>query len=63
VSDLITSAEFAQLARTADSTIRYWRSHGYGPQGFRLGRKVLYRRVEVEQWIAERYTAASDGAA
>ena len=49
--DLITTAEFAEMARTPAETIRYWRHLGRGPTSFKLGKRVLYDRVEVEAWI------------
>jgi hypothetical protein len=37
----------------APATLRYWRSVGdCGPKSFKLGRRVLYRRADVERWIA-----------
>lgn len=34
-------------------TLRYWRHIGYGPASFTLGRRVLYRRRDVDEWITE----------
>ncbi|MFF2085447.1 helix-turn-helix transcriptional regulator [Nocardia sp. NPDC058176] len=34
-------------------TLRYWRHIGYGPASFALGRRVFYRRTDVEKWITE----------
>ncbi|OBB79317.1 transcriptional regulator [Mycolicibacterium peregrinum] len=34
-------------------TLRYFRSTNQGPASFTLGRRVVYRRSEVERWIAE----------
>lgn len=53
VVDLITSAEFAEIARTAPETVRYWRHISYGPAGFKVGRRVLYDRAAVESWLLE----------
>lgn len=46
-----TTAEWAKQARTAESTARYWRSIGYGPQGFRVGRRVLYDANECRNFL------------
>jgi len=51
--ELLTTAEVALLARAPVSTVRYWRHLGVGPASFRLGRRVLYRRGDVRQWIDE----------
>jgi predicted DNA-binding transcriptional regulator AlpA len=56
---LITTAEFAEQARTPVATVRYWRHINYGPRGVRLGRAVVYDAAEVEAWIDEAFT---DGA-
>lgn len=52
-SELLTTAEVAALTRAPLSTVRYWRHCGTGPSSFRLGRRVVYRRDLVEQWLAE----------
>jgi len=51
---ILTLAEVAEMTRTNPATLRYWRSVGdSGPKSFKLGRRVLYHRADVEQWIAE----------
>jgi hypothetical protein len=52
-TDLMTLAETAAYLRTPVATLRYWRHLGDGPAGFRLGRRVLYRRVDVDRWVSE----------
>jgi excisionase family DNA binding protein len=47
----LTTAEVADLVRTSPETVRYWRFIGKGPASFKLGRKVLYDRAEVQAWI------------
>jgi len=50
----LTTAEVADLARTSPETVRWWRhAGGRGPRSFKLGRRVLYAREDVETWIAE----------
>jgi excisionase family DNA binding protein len=53
----LKTAEVAELLRTSDETVRYWRHIGYGPRGVKIGRRVLYDAAEVERWIAERMAA------
>lgn len=50
--DLRTLAETAAYLRTPVATLRYWRHLVEGPAGFRLGRRVVYRRVDVDQWVS-----------
>ena len=49
--DLLTITETAELVRAPVATLRYWRHRGTGPRSFRLGRRVLYRRDDVDAWI------------
>jgi len=49
--ELLTIAEAAELLRAPVATLRYWRHRNIGPRGFRLGRRVLYRRDDVTAWI------------
>jgi len=49
--DLLTISETADLVRAPVATLRYWRHRGTGPRSFRLGRRVLYRRDDVDAWI------------
>lgn len=54
----LTTAEVADLVRTSPETCRYWRHVGKGPRSFKVGRRVLYRREDVEAWLAEQYDKA-----
>jgi predicted DNA-binding transcriptional regulator AlpA len=49
--ELLTTADVAALTRASESTVRYWRHCGNGPNSFRLGRRVVYRREVVEEWV------------
>ena len=56
-TDLMTLAETAAYLQTPVATLRYWRHLGDGPAGFRLGRRVMYRRIDVDRWISARQEA------
>ena len=60
LEQLLTTEEVAAVCRTSPSTVRYWRHHGLGPQGFRAGRRVLYRRSDVAAWLDERLRQEKD---
>ena len=47
----MTTDEVADYIRRSTGTLRYWRHQGEGPPSFKLGRRVLYDRAEVEAWI------------
>lgn len=57
--DLLLISEVSELTRMPEATIRWHRHQGTGPEGFRLGRRVVFRRGEVRKWIAEREQAGS----
>ena len=49
--DLLTITEAADITRAPLATLRYWRHLGIGPRSFRLGRRVVYRRSDLQDWI------------
>lgn len=51
-SKLLTIEEVADRCRVSPATVRFWRHKGTGPSGFRLGRRVVFRENEVENWLA-----------
>jgi len=51
--DYLTTAEVAHLLRTSPESVRYWRHIGKGPQSFRVGRRVLYARRDVDAFLAD----------
>lgn len=53
MADYITTDELAALLRTPAETVRYWRHVGKGPKSFKVGRRVLYAREDVEAFIAD----------
>ena len=58
--DLLTITEAADLLRAPVATLRYWRHVGTGPHSFRLGRRVLYRRDDLHDWIAQQRAETLD---
>lgn len=52
--ELLTIADVAAMTRLSVGTLRYWRHAGTGgPPSVKLGRRVLYRRTDVETWLRE----------
>ena len=58
--ELLTITEAAELVRAPVATLRYWRHLGTGPRSFRLGRRVLYRRDDLHEWIAQQRAESLD---
>jgi predicted DNA-binding transcriptional regulator AlpA len=57
-SGLLSTREVATDYGFPEMTLRYWRQRDEGPPSFRLGRRVYYRRAEVDAWLAKREAAA-----
>lgn len=51
---LLTTKQVAsRVGDVSESTVRYWRHTGYGPEGFRVGRRVLYPEAAVDKWLSD----------
>lgn len=59
---LLTTMEVAARCRTTPSTVRYWRHIGYGPTGFKVGKRVLYREVDLATWLDQQHRRAAPAA-
>jgi excisionase family DNA binding protein len=55
--DLMTYEEVAERLRIPVATLRNWRVDGIGPTGARIGRRVMWRRGDVEKWIEAQFAA------
>lgn len=49
--ELLTLEDLSNAIGAPVSTLRHWRLTGYGPQSAKIGRRVLYRRSDVESWL------------
>ena len=54
---LLTLPEAAAYLRTPIATLRSWRHLGAGPLGFRLGRRVMFRRDDLDRWLTDQVSA------
>jgi hypothetical protein len=52
--EFLTTAQLAELLQTRPETLRYWRANSRGPRWIKPPgiRAVLYRRSDVESWLA-----------
>lgn len=55
MEDLLKIEETSTLTRTPVATLRYWRHVGSGPRSFKVGRRVMYRKSDIEAWLSEQY--------
>ena len=52
LDDYLTTEELAAELSVIPLTIVRWRLQNRGPPITRLGRRILYRRLSVAQWLA-----------
>ncbi|MGD1172148.1 helix-turn-helix domain-containing protein [Mycobacterium seoulense] len=51
--EFLTAADLEQRTGTPASTWRYWAWMGKGPHSFKIGRRRVWRRSVVEDWLRE----------
>ena len=67
MSDYMSTPQVSEFTGIPAATLRYWRHADIGPASFTLGGapsrrgRVVYRRAEVERWIAEQEQATRRG--
>ena len=49
--ELLQLAQVAEEYGFSEATLYGWRHRGIGPKSTRLGRRVYYRRRDIEGWI------------
>jgi excisionase family DNA binding protein len=54
VERLLTVSDLSEMLGIPVDTLYGWRHRGQGPQGYRVGRHVRYRRASVEAWLESR---------
>lgn len=59
--ELLGTRAVSAMTAVSEATLRYWRHADQGPPSFRLGRRVVYRKAEVERWISEQEKATRRG--
>jgi excisionase family DNA binding protein len=59
---LLTSREAAEALRLSERTLERSRVSGFGPPFCKLGRRVLYRADDLDQWIAARVVPSTSAA-
>lgn len=59
--ELIGTSAVSKMTGLPVGTLRYYRSTDKGPASFSLGRRIVYRRSEVERWIEAQEQATKRG--
>ena len=55
--DIMTSDDVCRELAVTKQTLYLWRHKRLGPQGFRAGKHLRFRRSDVESWIDEQIAA------
>ena len=53
MNNFLTQREVAELLNVSERTIQWWRQRGYFPQPGYVGRRPVYRREVVDEWLAQ----------
>jgi predicted DNA-binding transcriptional regulator AlpA len=51
--ELLGAKDLEALTGTKAGTWRYWANIGEGPASFKLGRRRVWKKSVIEQWLAE----------
>jgi excisionase family DNA binding protein len=55
---LLSPQELADYLNVPIATLYSWRHAGDGPPGFRVGKHVRYRWIDVQEWVQDQFEAA-----
>lgn len=58
---ILTVSQVSDETGVPVGTLRYWRHAEIGPESFKLGRRVVYKRSAVDAWIAAQQLATTRG--
>ncbi|MEC4763353.1 helix-turn-helix domain-containing protein [Mycobacterium sherrisii] len=64
IDELLTTQQVCQQYQVFNAgTLRFWRHSNQGPASFTVGPRgrVVYRRSEIERWLAEQEAATRRG--
>lgn len=56
--ELLTLEDVAQILRTSENTVRWWRQMGTGPEFFKIGRRLYTSVADLRRFIREQRLAA-----
>jgi excisionase family DNA binding protein len=59
MATLLTQREAARVLRLSERTLERSRVSGFGPPFCKLGRRVLYRAEDLDQWITARVVGST----
>jgi excisionase family DNA binding protein len=51
--EFLSPIQLGELLQIPVPTIHSWRHKGEGPKGYKVGRHLRYRRVDVDSWLEQ----------
>lgn len=61
--DFLDRFQVAEYIGVGPETMRIWRRNNTGPKSYMLAGRIVYRRAEVDQWIAAQLASTVRGGA
>jgi len=52
--EFLSTVEAGDLVRLSPHTLAKFRLYGGGPRFMKIGRKIVYRRSDIDAWLADR---------
>jgi hypothetical protein len=56
--ELLDINDVAGIYRVPVRTLYEWRERGYGPRAARIGKKLMYRKPDVERFVEDAFAAS-----
>ena len=56
---LLRVPDVSELTGIPEATLRFWRHVGTGPRSAKLGRRVVYREIDVIEWVDAQFEAGA----
>lgn len=55
--ELLEPADVSAILKIPVATLYSWRHFGRGPDAYRIGRYLRYRRADLDRWLEQQRTA------
>lgn len=62
-ADWLTLENFAREVGVSVQTVYNWRAQGHSPRAHKIGRRLLFRRQDIETWYETRAEPREETAA
>lgn len=58
---LLRIPEVAEKTGVSENTLRFWRLQGRGPKSAKLGRRIVYKEADVDEWLEAQFADSRGG--